>query len=112
MTRIIAFFFNHQIYNAPDEESLRKVCLEEVGMILEAGYTLPVSCIGMEGKPELLRTLMLHHCLLRSKAILDQLKLGLSALGVLDALSKYPTILEPYFVAGKQPPLTAGNRLL
>ena len=78
-------------------------------VILESGYTLPVTCIGMGGKSELLRTLMLHHSLLRSKAVLDQLRSGLSALGVSDAMSKYPTILEPYFVAGKQPPLTAGN---
>lgn len=78
-------------------------------MTLEAGYTLAVTSIGMGGKSELLRTLMLHHTLLRNKAVLDQLKSGLSALGVLDAMSKYPTILEPYFVAGKQTPLTAGN---
>ena len=103
------FPFPHQIDNAPDEPSLRKVCLKEVDVILESGYTLPVTCIGMGGKSELLRILMLHHALLRSKAGLDQLRLGLSALGVLDVMSKYPAILEPYFVAGKQPPLTAGN---
>lgn len=54
---------------------------------------------------------MLHHCLLRSKAGLDQLRSGLSTLGVLDVMCKHPTALEPYFVAGKQPPLTAGNTL-
>ena len=78
-------------------------------VILKSGYTLPVTCIGMGGKSELLRTLMLHHCLLQSKAGLDQLRSGLSAPGVFIVMSKYPAILEPYFVAGKKPPLTACN---
>ena len=85
------------------------MCLNQLSAILEAGYILPVTSIRMEGKPELLRALLIHHTLLRSKAELDQLKSGLTAIGVSEAISQHPTILEPYFVAGKQPPLTAGS---
>ena len=67
---------------------------------------------GMGGKSELLRTVMLYHTLLRTKAELDQLKLGLTALGVLDAMSRYSTILEPYFVVGKQMALTTCNAII
>ena len=102
-------FLDHQVNMASDDLSLKTVCLNELTAILEARYILPVTSIGMEGKPELIRTLLLHHSLLRSKAELDQLKSGLAALGVLDAMSQYPTILEPSFVAGKQTPLTAAN---
>lgn len=40
--------------------------------------------------------------------MLDQLKSGLDVLGVLDAMTKWPRILEPFFVGGKQGLLTAG----
>ena len=94
---------------AADDLCLRRVCLKEINNILEAGYTLPVTSIWMEGKPDLLRTLQLHHFLFRSKAELDQIKSGLTALGVLDAMFKYPIIFGAFFVAGKQPPLLAGS---
>ena len=52
---------------------------------------------------------MLHYTLYRNKAVLDQLKSGLATLGVLNAMTKYPQVLEPFFVAGLQPSLTAGK---
>lgn len=61
---LIFLFVYHQIQKASDEQILRKVCVEQVDMTLEAGYTLAVTSIGMGGKSELLRTLMLHHTLL------------------------------------------------
>ncbi len=64
--------------------------------------------ITMARKQELVHILMLHYTLLRNKAVLDQLKAGLSTLGVLDAMAKYPTLLEAFFISGQQPPLTAG----
>ena len=74
---------------------------------MEAGYTKPVALITMVGKQEL-RCLMVHFTLFRNKAVLDQLKGGLCILGVADAMLKYSSLLAPFFVAGKQTPLTAG----
>ena len=54
-------------------------------------------------------TLKLHYTLYRNKAVLDQLKSGLDTLGVLNAMMKYPQILEPFFVSGLQAPFTAGK---
>ena len=52
----------------------------------------------MEEKDDLMRALALHFTLLRSKAVLDQFQEGLGALGVLNALKKFPFLLQPLFV--------------
>ena len=49
---------------------------------------------------------MLYYTVLRSRLVLDQLAEGLSVLGVLDAMKRYPKLMEPLFVGGKQKPLT------
>jgi hypothetical protein len=49
--------------------------------------------ITLEEKAEL----KMHFSLLRCKAELDQLKNGLSILGLLQALHSYPDIFAPYF---------------
>lgn len=82
---------------------------EGIDLTLEAGYTKPATAITLAGRQELMDTLMLHYTLYRNKAVLDQLKSGMSALGVLDALEKYPHFLKPFFVHGAQAPLTAGK---
>ena len=98
-----------QMEEASDDSALRVVCLEGVDLSLEAGYTKPMTSITMAGKTELMNILMFHYTLYRTKAVLDQLKTGLAVLGVLDAMSKYSNILEPFFVCGKAAPLTAGK---
>ena len=65
--------------------------------------------IKVNNKQSLIKTMMLHATVLRNKGVIDQLKNGLSCLGVLDAIVKYPHLLEPYFVAGKTAPLTTGT---
>ena len=93
---------------ASDDKALQAVCMEGVDMVLEAGYSKPIASITLAGKADLTGTLIYHYTLYRNKAVMDQLKDGLSALGVLDAMMSYPDVIEPYFVHGKQPPLTAG----
>ena len=83
---------------------MQEVCLEGADLTLEAGYTKPITAIDIPGKTELMNTLRYHYTLYRNKVVLDQLRSGLSVLGVLSAMSKYPHILEPFFVCGKQPP--------
>lgn len=97
-----------QVSEASDEKALQAVCMEGMDMLLEAGYSKPIACITLAGRADLTSTLMYHYTLYRNKAVLDQLKDGLSALGVLDAMKSYPDVIMPYFVHGKQPPLTAG----
>lgn len=83
--------------------------MSEVDQTIEAGYTKPISKITVGDKLELMNTMMFHSTLFRSKAVLDQLKEGLCALGVLDALAKYSSIMEELFVGNKRKALTAGK---
>ena len=54
------------------------------------------------------KTLCLHHCILTVKAELDQLCKGLSTMGVLDAIRRYPKIFARYFVSEERKSLTFG----
>ena len=81
---------------------------QNVDLSLEAGYSLPVLQIQLRDKDKLIQTLLLHHALLRSKAVLDQLMDGLTACGVLHAMREHTTLFQPYFVANPQKQLTAG----
>jgi len=62
----------------------------------------------MSNKHDLITTIMLHATILQNKGVIDQLKSGLSSLGILNAIIEHPHLLESYFVAGKNDPLTAG----
>ena len=91
-----------------DDSTLQDICSSGIDVLIEAGYTKPVSQISLENKTEVAKTLVIH-TLYRSKAVLDQLKSGLATLGLLDAMSKHPQILEPLFVFGNRVALTAGK---
>lgn len=97
-----------QIEAATDESTLRQVCEGGLNLIVESGFTKPVTSITITSKLEVMNALMMHFTLYRNKAVFDQLRSGLEVLGVSDAMRKYPDILEPFFVGGKRPPLTAG----
>lgn len=91
--------------------SLQEVCSEGLDLILESGFNKPITAITLDHKKELATTLMLHYTLYRNKAALDQLKSGLSVLGVADAMSEYSELLKPFFTGVEQTPLTAGKCL-
>ena len=99
-----------QVRSAEDDAILRSACLSEVDMIIDAGYSKPVSVITIDEKDELAQVLRVHYIytLLKNKAEMDQLKNGLSELGVGEAMNKYPDLLEQLFLAAKSTPLTAG----
>ena len=78
-------------------------------MILDAGYSKPITTITSLGVDELVSTLTCHYTLYKNKAVLDQLKSGLNILGVYDAMHSHSDIIESFFVCGKQPPLTGGR---
>ena len=97
-----------QVDNSSDTQ-LQTVCEKHIDVITESGFTLPLKSVNMANKNLLMRTIMLHSTLLKNKAVLDQLKSGLSSLGVLNAVMKNPNAFESYFVTGKNSPLTAGT---
>ena len=65
--------------------------------MVESGYSRAVS---MEFKAELISTLKYHYTLYCNKAAMDQLKAGLNVVGVSEAMTQYPHLLESYFVSG------------
>lgn len=62
----------------------------------------------MDHKQEVIKCVKGHFTLYRNLAAIEQLKQGLAVLGVLEALNRYPNLLEEYFVFGDQSTLTAG----
>ena len=82
--------------------------MESMDILIESGYSRAVSTVTMKFKLELMRTLKNHYTLYRNKAAIDQLKSGLGVLGVSEAMSKYPDILEEYFVSQVKTALNAG----
>ena len=59
-------------------------------MLMECGFVKPTSVIKLRDKGDLVRTLCLHHLILKSKAELDQLKEGLHNLRVAAAIESMP----------------------
>lgn len=94
---------------ASADSSLQDVCSNGIDLILESGYSKPVTAIELSCKQELMNTLMLHYTLYQNKAVLDQLKSGLCIMGVADAMITYPDLLQAFFVAGKEVPITGGD---
>lgn len=77
-------------------------------LILDSGYSKPVSSISVDTKEELVQSLKYHYTLYRTKAALDQLKSGLSILDVNKAMTDHPEVFKDFFVHTSKP-LTAGK---
>ena len=82
--------------------------MENIDILTAAGYVNPIILCTTEDTPTVVQTLTLHEVILHSKAELDQLAEGLSALGVLSVIRKTPEIIQKYFVLGQDSKLTAG----
>ena len=92
---------------AEDDTGLRQTCQSETDMIINAGYSKPISHITISERQGLVNTIALHYTLLRNKAELDQLKAGLSELGVGEAMQSSPKLFEPMFIPSGVMPLPA-----
>ena len=97
-----------KIEGAEDDTVLRLVCQTGCETIIDSGYTRSLASIRISDKANLIRNILLHATIYRVKAVLDQLKEGLSILAVGEAMCNYPNLMEPLFVTGVRPPLTAG----
>ena len=83
--------------------------MENIEPIIECGYTRPLSTISMKECSTLVNCIKKHHCILKTVAEVDQLKYGLSCLGVGRAMELYPEMMKELFVAGGGVCLNAGG---
>ena len=66
----------------------------------------------LTSKNEVLKSIKMHNCLFKAMGELDQLKCGLTTLGVSNAMTTYPKLMVPLFVAGEAETLTAGIKIM
>ena len=90
-------------------DSLRQICQEAIDVLLDSGVVTGPSQLQMNDQRGIVRSLCLHQVLLRCKAELDQLRVGLKTLGILNAIEHHPTLFEPVFTTNGKQPLTPGN---
>ena len=87
--------------------------MNEADIIIDAGYSKPVTALTMSGKDDLIKNLKLHYyTLLRSLAEVNQLKNGLAVHDIADAMVKHADIMSPLFLAASTKTLTAGKLLV
>ena len=105
---IIIIIIVQQNSNAEEEDVLKKCCSDGTDIIIEAGYTKPLTLVTLAEKDSLIKTIKIHFTILKCKAELDQLKSGLSIMGVGEALCSHSDLLSPLFISTKATSLTHG----
>ena len=98
-----------QIRDATTGELLQKLCLTNVTVLIDAGYTKPVCKIELANKDEIIQTVAVQNTIMVCIRELQQLREGLCALGVADLIEKYPHLLQPFFVHQASQKITAGK---
>ena len=76
--------------------------------LLETGYGKAINNLSMNDTAEIMSVMMDYHCMLKSKAAMDQFAEGLECTGVLHYIKHYTDIMKPLFTHQKSV-LTAGT---
>lgn len=80
---------------------------EAASVIFSTGYRKPLSKLTLGDKGSLRSVILTHHCMLTSKAAMDQFCEGLEVLDVLGMMRLNSDIMMPLFI-DEEKPLTAG----
>ena len=99
-------FSTLQLENSVTDESVANICSQHATDIEHVGYIVPMP--SLKDKPKLIRSIKLHHVLLKNKAELDQMISGMEKSGLLTEIRKTVAIFEPLFIASKMICLTSG----
>ena len=86
---------------------LREMLIENIDLLSTCGFVKPVTQCSILDVPTIVQTVALHLVILNSKAELDQLSEGMTALGVLDAIKKVPDLPLPFYTNSGSEKLTA-----
>ena len=80
-----------------DQALLQQIVLQHSDVVINSGFSKPLASVKLSDKTEISRAVGLQYTLLQCLAEVDQLKKGLSSLGLLDILQSNPDILPPFF---------------
>lgn len=97
-----------QIEGTTDIDAFRAELTENMDLLMECGYTKPVSRADLGDKPDIIQSVTLHKVVLVSLAELSQFRKGLATLGVATALKDYPHLLQSFFSLRNNDQLTSG----
>ena len=76
--------------------------------LVETGYGKPLNSLSLNDKPDIMSILTDYHCMLKSKAAVDQFAEGLECTGVLHYIRHHADLMKSLFTHQKSV-LTAGN---
>ena len=83
--------------------------MEHSSVFIESGLTTPLALVHMEDKGNIMKTVALHHVLLRTKAEIDQFTAGLNLLGVLELIQENHQLFQKFFCLDGAEHVTAGT---
>jgi phenylalanine-4-hydroxylase len=78
-------------------------------LLLVTGFRRSLQSITINEKSTLITCLTDYHCLLKSKAEMDQFLMGLETLGIHQAIKDMPDTLKCFFVTDVDNMITAGK---
>ena len=82
--------------------------MDAADVLVDCGFVKSPSCVTLQERPAVVKAVLLHYIVFRSKAELDQLRSGLQTLGVGEAMHSNPELLEPLFMSTVPSKLTPG----
>jgi hypothetical protein len=98
-----------KVKDASSADNLQKVLMNDIDLLADSGYTAPISRATLESRESIIATVVLHHCLLKSKGEVDQFKDGISHESgpLLKMIEEHPATFESFFCVNKDK-LSAG----
>ncbi len=107
--------YNHecvllQVLSASSNTELQQVfkCEEYEALILETGFSKPLCKLKLSDVEVIRASLLDYHCLVKSKAPMDQFKEGLDQVRLGKFLRSHPDELKPMFMPNVNDQLTSG----
>ena len=80
-----------------DQALLQQIVLQHRDVVINSELSKPLVSVKLSDKTEISRAVSLQYTLLQCLAEVDQLKKGLSSLGLLVILQSNPDIFAPFF---------------
>lgn len=92
------------------DDQLQSLLGSNVDLLLQSGYTKPLTRVTLKDKPNVVQTLSLHEVLLKSLGEAHQFRDGMNTLGVTAVLSKHGDYVRRFYCNDSSlvQPLTAG----